>query len=65
MTLIAHLSFVLNYDIILSNGIIKRGPSDPDRSPEFCFKRLIYRYLLETGHAPVDLPCGPCSVPES
>ena len=22
-----------------------------DRSPEFCFKRLIYRYLLETGHA--------------
>ena len=30
-----------------------------DRSPEFCFKRLIYRYLLETGHAPDDLPCGP------
>ena len=28
-----------------------------DRSPEFCFKRLIYRYLLETGHAPDDLPC--------
>ena len=26
-----------------------------DRSPEFCFKRLIYRYLLETGHAPDDL----------
>ena len=36
-----------------------------DRSPEFCFKRLIYRYLLETGHAPDDLPCGPCLVPES
>ena len=30
-----------------------------DRSPEFCFKRLIYSYLLETGHAPDDLPCGP------
>ena len=29
-----------------------------DRSPEFCFKRLIYRYLLETGHAPDDLSCG-------
>ena len=26
-----------------------------DRSPEFCFKRLIYRYLLEIGHAPDDL----------
>ena len=26
-----------------------------DRSPEFCFKRLI-RILLETGHAPDDLP---------
>ena len=36
-----------------------------DRSPEFYFKRLIYRYLLETGHAPGDLPCGPCLVPES
>ena len=23
-----------------------------DCSPEFCFKRLIYRYLLETGYAP-------------
>ena len=33
-----------------------------DRSPEFCFKHLIYRYLLETGHAPDDLSCGPCSV---
>ena len=33
-----------------------------DRSHEFCFKRLIYRYLLETGLAPKDLPCGPCSV---
>ena len=31
-----------------------------DRSPEFCFKRLIYRYILETGYAPDDLPCGPC-----
>ena len=58
-------SFIMYYDIISSNSIIKRGPSDPDRSPEFCFKRLIYRYLLETGHAPGDLPCGPCSVPES
>ena len=58
-------SFIMYYGIISSNGIIKRGPSDPDRSPEFCFKRLNYRYLLETGHAPDDLPCGPCSVPES
>ena len=33
-----------------------------DRSPEFCFKRLIYWYLLETGHVPEDLPCGPCSI---
>ena len=33
------------------------------RSPEFCFKRLIYRYLLETGHAPDDLSRGPCSLP--
>ena len=29
-----------------------------DRSPEFCFKCLIYRYLLETGHAPGDLACA-------
>ena len=58
-------SIIMYYDIISSNGIMKRGLSDPDRSPEFCFKRLIYRYLLETGHAPDDLPCGPCSVPES
>ena len=29
-----------------------------DRSPEFCFKRLIYRYLWETGNAPDDVPCG-------
>ena len=29
-----------------------------DRSPEFCFKHLIYRYLLETCHALDDLPCG-------
>ena len=36
-----------------------------DRSPEFCFKRLSYRYLFETGHAPDDLPCGPFSVKES
>ena len=36
-----------------------------DRSPEFGFKHLIDRYLLETGHAPVDLPCDPCLVPES
>ena len=36
-----------------------------DRSPEFCFKRLIYRYLLETGDVPDDLPGGPCSVSES
>ena len=28
-----------------------------DRSPKFSFKRLIYRFILETGHAPDDLPC--------
>ena len=36
-----------------------------DRSPEFYFKHLIYRYLLETGHAPDDLSFGPCLNPES
>ena len=36
-----------------------------DRSPEFCFKRLIFRHLLEIGHAPDDLRCGTCSVPET
>ena len=58
-------SFIIYYDIISSNGIIKRGPSDPDRSPEFCLKPIIYRYLLETGNVPDDLPCGPYSAPES
>ena len=29
-----------------------------DRSPEFCFKRLICKYLLETGNAPGDLLDG-------
>ena len=54
------------YDIISSNDIIKKEDQVTlDRSPEFCFKHLIYRYLLETGHAPDDLPCGPCLVPES
>ena len=57
-------SFIMYYGIS-SYGILKRGPSDPDRSPEFCFKRIMYRYLLETGHFPDDLPCGPRSVPES
>ena len=28
-------SFIMYYDIISRNGIIKRGPSDPDRSLEF------------------------------
>ena len=58
-------SFIMYYDIISSNGIITREQSDPDRSPEFCCKRIIYRNLLETGHVPGDLPCGPCSVQES
>ena len=35
------------------------------RSPEFCLKCIIYMYLLETGHAPDDLPCGPRLVQES
>ena len=34
-----------------------------DRSPGFCFKRLIYSYLLETGYTPGDPPDGPCLVP--
>ena len=32
-----------------------------DRSPDVCFKRLNYRYLLETDHAPDVMPCGPYS----
>ena len=58
-------SFVMYYDIISSNGIIKEDQVTMDRSPEFCFKHLIYKYLFETGHAPDDLSCGPCSAPES
>ena len=58
-------AFIMYYDIISRNGIIKENKVTLDRSPEFCFKRLIYRYLLETVHAPDDLPCGPCSVPKS
>ena len=58
-------ALMMFYDIITSNDIIKEEPVTLDRSPEFCFKRLIYTYLLETGHALDDLRCGPCSVPES
>ena len=58
-------ALIMYYDIISSNDIIKKDQVTLDRSPEFCFKRLIYRYLLETGHAPDDLSCGPCSVPGS
>ena len=59
-------AFIMYYDIKTSNGIIKKEEQVAlDRSPEFCFKRLIYRYLMETGHAPHGLPCGPCSVQES
>ena len=57
--------FITYYDMISGNDMIKEDKVTQDRSPEFCFKRLIYRLLLETGHAPDDLPCGPCSVPES
>ena len=35
-----------------------------DRSPEFCLKPLIYRYLLKTGHAPGDPLVGPFLSPE-
>ena len=56
-------TFIMYYDIISSNDIIKWDQVILDRSPEFCFKRLIYRYLLETGHAFDDLPCCPFSVP--
>ena len=34
-----------------------------DRSPEFGFKRLIYWYLLEDGHASDDRPGGSCLDP--
>ena len=57
-------AFIMYYDIISSNDIIKKE-DQVTLSPEFCFKRLIYRYLLEIGHSPNDLSCGPCSVPES
>ena len=30
-----------------------------DRSPEFCLKPLIYRFLFKTGHAPGDPLVGP------
>ena len=55
-------AIIMYYDIISSNEIIKKDQVTLDRSPEFCFKCLIYKYLLETGHAPDALSCGPCSV---
>ena len=58
-------AFIMYYYIISSNDIIKESQFTLDRSPEFCFKRFIFMYLLETGHAPDNLFCGPCSVPES
>ena len=42
----------------------KRGPSDLDRSTEFCLKRLIYRYILKIGFAPDDPLVGPFLSPE-
>ena len=33
-------SFIMYYDIISSNGIMNRGPCDPDRSPEFVLNVL-------------------------
>ena len=39
---------MLSYQIITQ---LKEDQVSLDRSPEFCFKRLIYRYLLKTGHA--------------
>ena len=56
---------IMYYAIISSNDIIKKDQVTLDRSPEFCFKHLKYSYLLETGHDPDDLSCGPCSVPGS
>ena len=58
-------AFIMYYDIISSNDIIKEDQVSLDRSSEFCLKRLNYRYLFKIGHAPDDLSCGPCSVPES
>ena len=49
-------AFNMYYDIISSNNTITRGPSDPG---PLIIKRLINRYILETGHAPGDPP-GTC-----
>ena len=47
----------MDYDIISSiDTRLQKG--QVNRSPEFCLKLLIYRYLFETGHAPGDLPDG-------
>ena len=57
-------AFIMYYNIISSNDTIKKeGQVTMDPSSEFCFKRLIYRYLLETGHAPGDPPGESCLVP--
>ena len=58
-------AFFMYCDIVSINDIIEQGQMTLDRLPEFCFKRLIYRYLLETGHTPDNLACSPCSVQES
>ena len=35
-----------------------------DRSPEFCLKPLIYRYIIKTGQAPGNPLVGPFLSPE-
>ena len=47
------------YEIISGNNTIKEDQVTLDRSSEFFLKRLIYRYILKTGHAPGDLSDGP------
>ena len=44
---------------------IKTAQVTIDRSPEFCLKRLIYRYILKTGHAPDDPPGVAIFVPRA
>ena len=51
--------FIMYY--IISYQVMTQYEKDHltlDCSPEFCFKHLIYKYLLETGHALGDYEVG-------
>ena len=49
-------SLIMLCDIISRNNTQQEGQVTLDRSPEFCLKLIIYRYILETGHASGDPP---------